>query len=86
MDYIELYVQWGFLTLFGSAFPLVVVFALLTNYAETRTDGLQVRAAAKASNARHQTHPSTHPSTPNAPLIEESSPSTDQQFHRLVVH
>ena len=39
MDYIELFVQWGFLTLFGSACPMVVAFACVTNFTETRTDG-----------------------------------------------
>ena len=41
-DYIELYVQWGFLTMFGSAFPLVVFFAFITNFLETRTDGYKL--------------------------------------------
>jgi hypothetical protein len=39
MDYIELYVQWGYLTLFGSAFPVSVALAALTDFIETRTDG-----------------------------------------------
>lgn len=42
MDYIELYVQWGYLTLFGASCPLVVVFALITNLVETRTDGIKL--------------------------------------------
>lgn len=39
MDYIELYVQWGYLTLFGSAFPVSVALAAVTDFVETRTDG-----------------------------------------------
>ena len=38
-DYIELFIQWGYLTLFGAAFPAAVCFAGLTNFIETRTDG-----------------------------------------------
>jgi hypothetical protein len=38
-DYIELFIQWGYLTLFGASFPVVVLFACITNYVETRTDG-----------------------------------------------
>ena len=39
---IELYVQWGFLALFGAACPAVIVFACATNYIETRTDGYKL--------------------------------------------
>lgn len=39
LDYIELFIQWGYLVLFGAAQPLVVLFACITNYVETRTDG-----------------------------------------------
>lgn len=42
MDYIELYVQWGYLTLFGASCPLVVIFAFITNLVETRTDGTKL--------------------------------------------
>lgn len=42
MDYIELYVQWGYLTLFGASCPFVVAFALITNLVETRTDGAKL--------------------------------------------
>jgi hypothetical protein len=42
MDYIELYVQWGYLTLFGASCPLVVLFAWITNMVETRTDGIKL--------------------------------------------
>lgn len=38
-DYIELYIQWGYLVLFGAACPIVVVLACFTDYVETRTDG-----------------------------------------------
>jgi len=38
-DYIELYIQWGYLALFGASAPIVVVFALITNFIETRADG-----------------------------------------------
>ena len=39
MDYIELYIQWGYLVMFGAAFPAAIFFAGLTNFTETRTDG-----------------------------------------------
>ena len=39
MDYIELYIQWGYLTLFGAAFPVSSLLAATTNFIETRTDG-----------------------------------------------
>jgi len=42
MDYIELFVQWGYLLLFGAACPLVVVLAFVTNFVETRTDGYKL--------------------------------------------
>jgi hypothetical protein len=42
MDYIELYIQWGFLVLFGAACPVVVSFACFTNFVETRTDGIKL--------------------------------------------
>ena len=38
-DYIELYIQWGYLALFGASAPIVVVFTLITNFIETRADG-----------------------------------------------
>lgn len=34
--------QWGYLTLFGAACPIVVVFAWATNFVETRTDGIKL--------------------------------------------
>jgi hypothetical protein len=42
LDYIELYVQWGYLTLFGASCPIVIVFAAITNMVETRTDGVKL--------------------------------------------
>ena len=42
MDYIELYIQWGYLTLFGASCPIVVLFAFVTNFVETRTDGTKL--------------------------------------------
>jgi len=42
IDYIELYVQWGFLVLFGSAFPCTTFLAFATNFIETRTDGAKL--------------------------------------------
>lgn len=42
LDYIELFIQWGYLVLFGSACPLVILFAAVTNYVETRTDGYKL--------------------------------------------
>jgi hypothetical protein len=38
-DYIELFIQWGYLALFGASAPIVVVLALITNFIETRSDG-----------------------------------------------
>eukprot|EP00615_Pteridomonas_danica_P004290 CAMPEP_0114374788 /NCGR_PEP_ID=MMETSP0101-20121206/35870_1 /TAXON_ID=38822 ORGANISM="Pteridomonas danica, Strain PT" /NCGR_SAMPLE_ID=MMETSP0101 /ASSEMBLY_ACC=CAM_ASM_000211 /LENGTH=830 /DNA_ID=CAMNT_0001528687 /DNA_START=1 /DNA_END=2493 /DNA_ORIENTATION=- len=42
MDYIELFVQWGYLVLFGSSCPMVVALAAFTNFVETRTDGYKL--------------------------------------------
>ena len=42
LDYIELYVQWGYLTLFGASCPIVVLLAFATNFVETRTDGTKL--------------------------------------------
>ena len=33
------YIQWGYLTLFGAAFPACTLLACITNFTETRTDG-----------------------------------------------
>mmetsp|Transcript_49259 Transcript_49259/g.111764 ORF Transcript_49259/g.111764 Transcript_49259/m.111764 type:complete len:566 (-) Transcript_49259:236-1933(-) len=41
-DYIELFAQWGYLTLFGSACPIVIFMAFITNFIETRTDGFKL--------------------------------------------
>jgi len=35
----ELYIQWGFLVLFGASAPVIVVLALITNLIEIRADG-----------------------------------------------
>ena len=37
-DYIEMAVQFGFITLFSSAFPLAPIFAALNNFIEIRRD------------------------------------------------
>jgi hypothetical protein len=42
LDYIELYVQWGYLTMFGAACPFVVLFALITNYIQSRSGGVKL--------------------------------------------
>lgn len=42
MDYAELYVQFGFLTLFGAAFPFTAAFGFITDFVETRTDGYKL--------------------------------------------
>ena len=42
LDYTELFVQFGYLALFGAAFPLVFAFAVATNHIETRTDGYKL--------------------------------------------
>ena len=41
-DYLQLYVQWGYLALFGAATPGVALFAFVTNFLETRTDGFKL--------------------------------------------
>jgi hypothetical protein len=38
LDYIELFVQWSYLTLFGASFPALVCLAAVTNLIECRTD------------------------------------------------
>jgi hypothetical protein len=42
LDYTELFVQFGYLALFGAAFPAAMAFAAATNYIETRTDGYKL--------------------------------------------
>lgn len=37
-DYLEMIIQYGFLTMFAAAFPLAAVFALLNNVLEIRID------------------------------------------------
>lgn len=38
----QVIIEWGYLLLFGAAFPLCVVMAAFTNFLETRTDGLKL--------------------------------------------
>jgi hypothetical protein len=42
LDYIELFVQWSYITLFGSAFPGLIPLAFITNLIECRTDCLKL--------------------------------------------
>lgn len=41
-DYAELVCQWGFIALFGAAFPLVSLVALINNLIEMRTDAYKI--------------------------------------------
>ena len=41
-DYIELFVQWGYLVLFGATVPAVVALCFLTNYVECLSDGYKL--------------------------------------------
>ena len=41
-EYVELVIQFGFLTLFGPAFPLASLFALINNALEIRSDAFKV--------------------------------------------
>ncbi|WP_411023051.1 anoctamin family protein, partial [Salmonella sp. s51228] len=38
-EYLELVIQFGFVTIFAAAFPLAPLFALINNYFEIRIDG-----------------------------------------------
>ena len=38
-DYVQMYIEWGHLALFGAAAPGILVLAFITNFIETRTDG-----------------------------------------------
>ena len=42
IDYIELFVQWGYLVLFGASMPLAVCLSFLTDYVECRSDGYKL--------------------------------------------
>jgi len=50
-DYGELVIQFGFVALFGAAFPLVCLVALVNNYVETRTDAFKILALFERINA-----------------------------------
>jgi hypothetical protein len=41
-DYIELFVQWGYLVLFGATVPAVVALCFATNYIECLSDGYKL--------------------------------------------
>ncbi|RWS27221.1 anoctamin-8-like protein [Leptotrombidium deliense] len=41
-DYLELYIQFGYVTLFSSAFPLAAICALLNNVIEVRSDAFKL--------------------------------------------
>lgn len=42
LEYEEMVIQFGFLALFGVAFPLAPLFAWINNVIEIRSDGLKV--------------------------------------------
>lgn len=50
-DYAELVIQFGYLCLFGLAFPLAALVNLLNNLVEVRTDAFKVLAVAQRTNA-----------------------------------
>ncbi|XP_055891535.1 anoctamin-10-like isoform X2 [Biomphalaria glabrata] len=41
-DYLELYIQFGYVYLFSSAFPLAALWALINNFIEIRTDAFKL--------------------------------------------
>ena len=45
-EYLELAIQYGFITLFVAAFPLAPLFALINNIFEIRLDARKVRMVA----------------------------------------
>lgn len=50
-DYAELVIQFGYLCLFGLAFPMAALVNLLNNLVEVRTDAFKVLAVAQRTNA-----------------------------------
>ena len=42
-EYLELAIQYGFITLFVAAFPLAPLFALINNVFEIRLDAIKVK-------------------------------------------
>ncbi|CAN0395161.1 unnamed protein product [Lampetra fluviatilis] len=44
-DYLEMFIQFGYVTLFSSTFPLTALFAFLNNLAEIRTDAFKLCTA-----------------------------------------
>jgi len=50
-DYGELVIQFGFVALFGAAFPLVSLVALVNNYVETRSDAFKILTLFERINA-----------------------------------
>ena len=49
-EYLELTVQYGFITLFVAAFPLAPLFALINNIFEIRLDANKVKIFVSAKN------------------------------------
>lgn len=41
-DYLEMFIQYGYVILFSSAFPLAALCALLNNFIEIRTDAFKL--------------------------------------------
>jgi len=52
-DYLEMTVQFGYVTLFASAYPLAAVFAILNNLVEIRSDAFKLVKTSQKPNA-HQ--------------------------------
>ncbi|KAF0690836.1 Aste57867_17824 [Aphanomyces stellatus] len=53
-DYLELFIQFGHITLFASAYPLASVLALLNNFIEIKSDGFKILMTHRRVNRVHK--------------------------------